>query len=635
MADLSITSLRGGFDDETSPHLLEPDQMTRALNVEIFHAALGERRQGMETLAMTSSSLDDETGITFLGEHLPTGVFTNAEMWGVGATPSTSVSVARRNAGTWIPVSPDDAFLTTAPSIYEVMALVFNRKFFLAYASAVDRLHVWDGTYLRPTGLLPPAAAPTGANEGAGAFSDVRYYRTREIIRSGAGVALVRSEPTSVLTFTPSGGGAGVIVTKPTTINPRSTHWELEASQDGTTGNFYRIFTTVIGTTTVNDETPTGTYPDVGTLSDAVGAYLLQPAAKYPAIDDDRILWAGHFTDDTKKSQFGWSVVGSDPGVGNDERFPIVDTGGTPVVNFRNVDPTNGGDITGLSNATNGVGVIFKWNRTYRYNRTLDFTNAYEVNNLSPEIGAIPGSVVNGADELGRACTYFVDPQTGPWRYGQFGLQRIRGLRTTWRRANTFATTVICRGVYYPDKQQVIWVFAADTNNAPTLGIKLQVTEVQSEGGIARRGWTLFDGDIAKAYALCAFHEVVTGDPTSLSKSLRARPFGGYVSPNFVQRWDTGTTDNGTAFVAWIRTKPFFLAGLLQKWGALMASLLAASNNTFSLVVNFLVDSGRDVSNLPVTVNLLPETSEPIVVKDLDALVASEARSLTIEFKDP
>jgi hypothetical protein len=99
MADLSLVSLRGGFDDETPIHQLDPDQMTRAINVELFHAACGERRQGMEALDMTGSSLDDETGMVFLGEHLPTGVVNNAELWGISATPGVSVSVARRNTG--------------------------------------------------------------------------------------------------------------------------------------------------------------------------------------------------------------------------------------------------------------------------------------------------------------------------------------------------------------------------------------------------------------------------------------------------------------------------------------------------------------------------------------------------------
>jgi hypothetical protein len=105
MADLSLVVSAGGFDDETPIHQLDPDQMTRAINVELFHAACGERRQGMETLDLTGSSLNDETGMVFMGEHLPTGVITNAELWGISATPGVTVSVARRNAGVWATVA--------------------------------------------------------------------------------------------------------------------------------------------------------------------------------------------------------------------------------------------------------------------------------------------------------------------------------------------------------------------------------------------------------------------------------------------------------------------------------------------------------------------------------------------------
>jgi hypothetical protein len=53
------------------------------------------------------------------------------------------------------------------------------------------------------------------------------------------------------------------------------------------------------------------------------------------------------------------------------------------------------------------------------------------------------------------------------------------------------------------------------------------------------------------------------------------------------------------------------------------------------VVVNLLVDLGRDVSNQSVTTDLLPQGNEPVTVKNLDALVAAEAVSVTIEFKDP
>lgn len=636
---LPIVSLRGGFNDTDPQHLLANDQCTIANNVEFFHSSLGERRRGCEALSMTSSSLDDETVIVHLSEFFPTTSVTAPEMWGFSATAGTSVSIARRNSGVWNPVVPTDAVDTAAPDIYKIVAATLNSKHYFAYHSAVDRLHVWDGTTLRRTGLAAPGAAPTGADSGgAGTYSTIRYYRVRYVVLSGTTV-LRRGEPSAVLTATPDGAHASYTITKPATISEGETHWELEASADNAT--FYRIARTVVGTTTYVDSAAPSTYATTGVLSESVGAYLLQPSAKFVGVDGDRLVWGGHFTDATLKSTVGWSPVLADPGAGNDERSPIVDTGGTDIANTKNLDPTDGGELTGISDSVNGAWYAFKWNHIYRMSRTNDETDAYEAITISKARGAIPGSILSGIDELGRACIYFIDPQFGPSRLGLFGLQTIRGVRTTWRRANTLASKVQARGVYYQDKQQIIWVVATDTNDSPTLGLKLQVTETRSDSGDgssagegASRGWSLFDGKLATAYAMTIFHEVVSGDPSPAVYTLRARPFGGYTSPDFIQRWDVGTTDNGTTFRAVIRTKPFIVAGLLQKWGALVGTLLAVSNAGLSVVVKLIRDFGKETSD-PVTTDLLPEFSEPIVVKDFDNLHMSGARAIQVEFSDP
>lgn len=636
---LTISSLRGGLNDTDPAPLLANDQCTVANNVEFFHSSLGERRLGCEALSMTSSSLDDETVMVHLSEFFPTTSVSAGQLWGISATPGTSVSVAKRTTGTWAAVTPDDAITTTAPNIYGIVTKSINGKLYFAYPSAKDRLHLWDGTYLRGSGVGQPAA-PTAANTaGPGAYAaTIRYYRVRFVEVSGSTIVR-RSEPSTALTFTPSGAAPSVTVTKPASLSERETHWEIEGSADN--ADFYKLSRIVVGTTTYVDSAAPSTYADTGVLSEAVGAYALQPSAKYLGVDGDRLVWGGHWSDDTKKSQVGWSPVFSDPGSGNDERFPISDTGGTAVVNYLNLDPTEGGELTGVSDSVNGAWYAFKWSRIYRLSETSDSTLAYKAITISAARGAIPGSIFSGIDELGRACIYFLDPQFGPSRIGLFGLQTIRGLRTTWRRVNTLATKVVARGVYYPDKQQAIWVVAADANDSPTLGLKLQVTETRSDLGNvgageegASRGWSLFDGTLATAYTLCTFHEIVSGDPNPLVYTLRARPMGGYLAANGVMRWDTGTTDNGHSFVARIRTKPFMVAGLLQKWGAMTGSLLAVSNASLTVNIKLIRDFGVEESE-DHEIDLLPEESEPIVLKDLDNLYMSGARSIQVEFGDP
>jgi histidine ammonia-lyase len=50
-------------------------------------------------------------------------------------------------------------------------------------------------------------------------------------------------------------------------------------------------------------------------------------------------------------------------------------------------------------------------------------------------------------------------------------------------------------------------------------------------------------------------------------------------------------------------------------------------------VLDFLAISVADVAS--VTTDLLPNTSEPVVIKDLDDLVIANCRTISIEFSDP
>src|SRR5690606_26029053 len=126
-------------------------------------------------------------------------------------------------------------------------------KLFIAYptVSGTDRLHVWDGTQLRPTGLAEPGA-PTITNRDTGTLTGSRYYRTRET-RQVHGVTVLRSEPSEPSDlFTPSGTRKYARVTRAAQANTYATHWEVEGSVDGT--NFYRLATVPIGTSFYDDD---------------------------------------------------------------------------------------------------------------------------------------------------------------------------------------------------------------------------------------------------------------------------------------------------------------------------------------------------------------------------------------------
>lgn len=711
--DVLIGSLRGGQNDTDAPTALAEDQCVLAENVEFFSSALGERRNGCGPLDITGSTLDTQTAITHLSQWFPANNVLVPEFIAISAVPGTSAVIAKRTNGVWSAIAPVDALGVTIPDIYEVVTQSLNGKLFIAYHSAQDRLHVWDGTTLRRAGLAQPAP-PTAANFGAGSYSHVRYFRQRNVIKSGTGVILARSEPSTTLTFTPSGSGSAARITKSATLEAE-THWEVEGSEDNIL--FYRIASLAIATSTYDDtvslsNTMTATaviahpgyvqlsdkaatknlggaisngtysdgttfalrgwvgyngagahiaegawtnpltagdvyfasqdvalaceaaagiatnYADVGVLSEDVGEYTLLPSARFLGVDGDRLIFAGHWTDLSKQSQVGWTAVFNDPGVGNDERLPA------SVNNTVNLDNYDKGPITGLGASENGSWYVFKYVGIFKMVRTGDATRAYDVLPISKSRGALKGSIIKGVDENGTGCFYFLDPRLGPSRLGSGGLQTIVGLRTTWGRVNLNGGSVVTRGCFYPFKQQVKWWVAVDGGDRPSLLLTLQVNElrplaVAGINGIGR-GWSTATGRITQATAVAVLTEVVNINGVT---SVSERPFIGLTGPDFIQRCDTLSADAGVTYKATIRTRPYLVAGLLNRWGAMTGALLATANASASVVVKLIRDLNLETAS--VTTALSATSTETHVVKRLDNLALSNATLLQVEFSDP
>ena len=551
-----------------------------------------------------------------------------AEVMAISATEGAGVNFNRRDKDlVWSTLTPTDAATSTYPEALRINAQTLHGKWFVAYKSAEDRMHVWDGTSLRRVGMAPPVAAPTAVDTAAaGVFTGVRLYRVRFIERDGT-VILRRSEPSPELTFTPSGVNTGATVTRPAVVSEGETHWELEAS-DGD-GNFYIIDTVAIGTTTSTDTTQPATDYANSELSEDIGDYALVPSVKFVKADQDRLIMAGSWTEAEKDSRVYWTPVWKDPGVGNDERLPA------DIDNFVDLDWMVGGGLTGISDPVNGVFYAFKWNRIYKFQRTGRLDQAYDVFLLSSFRGALPGSIIAGTDEYGRGCIYFLDPAVGPMRVGAQGLQHIKNIRGTWLTVNTKADDVLAHGVYYPDKFQVHWWVPVNGADTPNKKLVLQVNELRTSSDDAgtSRGWAVATGKIAEAWCSTVVPEEITDEDTG-DVSLSYRPYIGLSSTDYILRADVGSTDNGQTFRAKIITKPFLLSGLLNRFGAMTAALLADPNPDPDIRINvrFIRDFGLE-ENLTTT-DFTREGSETLVIKTFDNLVMSSARSIQIEFSD-
>lgn len=630
--DLQITGLSAGLNNTDSSSALAEDECTVAENAEFFYSSCGERRNGCGPMDITGSALNTEAEVVFLTQWLPTNKVLEPEYLAVAATPGVSATWARRSvSGVWsevIPPADCELDLVEGGDIYAITSQSLNGKLFLAYPNTgQDRLQVWDGIAIRNSGLKPiGAATPVVASEGSGTFAATRYYRTRYVVKSGS-VVLRRSEPSHIALFPPPGTGAGARVNRTVLLNDGETDWEVEASLNNV--DFYRIATLGIGTLFYDDTTSdTVGYAAEGILSEAIDTYHPIHSAKFLAIEGDRLIVGGHQSDLSKQSLVGWTPVQNDPGVGNDERLPF---GPNNTVNLDNYD---GGPLTGVAPGALGTWYAFKWKRIYRFSRTGNFVRAYENVTLSSTSGAIEGSIVQGVDENGVNCLYFLDPSQGPTRLGSNGLQVIVGLRETWKRVNLRAGKVVARGIYYADKQQVHWWLSVDGNDQPSLKIVLQVTEIHSKkvagGNGVGGGWSTATGRIAEALCVAIFTEIVS---IAGVVQVSNRPFIGLTAPDFIQRCDVESTDAGVPYRTVIRTRPYIAAGLLNQWGAMTAALLATANVGSSVVISFIRDFG--VESQSRTTNLVPVGAETEVIKAFDDLVISEAVTIQVEIADP
>ena len=613
------------MNDTDASIALPEDQVILAQNVEFFDSMLGERRKGTSAITLPSG-ISARDRVTFAYRHLPTSDETASELWLLGVTGTATAVLAKKDTA-WATITISDTATLTGFSQYRWQGVSIHGKLFLAYNSDVDRLHVYDPTIsttaLRRVGHKTPTAAPTAADNGAGAINTARYYRIRYVTQV-SGTTVIRSEPSSVLTHDPTNASL-VRVTKPTSISESETHWELEASTDN--ANFYRIATTAVGTTTYDDSTADGAGYTSGTLSEDTGDYALIPSPRYLTADDDRLIWAGSWEDDDFAARVGWTPVFGADGVGNDERFE------TDTDPYKDLDTYEGGPITGLSEPMFGGIWAFKQHSIYKLTRTGLRTNAYDTDKYTDSLGAIHGSVISGLDETGSPCIYFLDHEQGPCRIGVGGIKRCgEDIRATWSTINVDANAVVCSSLYYPLKKHVYWNIAVSSGNTPTKRLVLHVDKSRTFADGVRKGWAVWTGDIAKALTMCLYADNIE---TNAARALKLVPFIGLEGLGLVHLCDTGTTDNSVAYTATITTKPYWLRSILQRFivhsAGLIAKAVASSQVTLKCFRDFEAETTATVSDI----SLAASGSETSVIKYIDNLKGNELSVVQFQMTDP
>jgi hypothetical protein len=615
-----LRDLTGGLNDSDAPHEIGDTQCQIAQNVEWTSTRVAQRRQGGTNGIHATEPWTSQKALVALMRHTPTADEAAAELWGVdGGVPAVMGRMAAGNQ--FAAVTVGDAWSTGDANWLFINGVSLNGKFFIAGNTAVDRLHVWDGTSLRRVGLATPAA-PTVANTGAGTYAaTLRYYKVQYVNLTGFPTTRSpKSELSPAIAFTPSGTGTHARITKPAAINEGETDWVILGSPDGV--NYYTIGSAVVGTTTFDDNVNPADYAAnvaaslVGFPTDA--DYFTVPISpKYVLADDDRLILLGSWETASMASAVMWSpVIGTTPfgmNVADEERVPSG--------NRLDVDRQHGGGITGGA-LWNGSLWVFKLSQIHELIRTGDDDQPYRPGWSHTSIGAISHkSIVVAEDESGASALYFWSKR-GPYRLSQAGLEYLgRDIEATWRSFNKSAT-VPTGSSQTPDKKCVFHVRYGR----------------RDERGHVRGGWAIHTEGAADAISAVMFANTL-----GATMSLDLKPYIG-------QRWVTSLPDgpcikydadgtytdrggNATTYIARLKTKAFTPAGDGQKGGVTQIYILGTPANR-TLVVDVVRDFGVETRSGTATLPAAVASETRVEVKVEDDAAAADAKYIEIVIDD-
>lgn len=600
---LVISDLRGGRNGFDPPWALRDNECADAVNVHWYGGArLGTRRGGSASTLTTFSSGGPFTAIiSSLFRHVPSSNQTLAELW---AVDNAATNIVGRMAGATTFTAPTlkdapvgNGFDWTAASINGLLFLAYNSGNYttIGGVNSNPRLHCWDGSTVRRTGIqVPVNINPVVDGGGAGTYPAVpRYYRQRFTVQV-AGITVRRSEPgSSPGVFTPDGSHANATFTASNLANEGETHWELEASTDNAT--YYRIATLPIGTTTYGDTAATSTYSS-NPLSALTGVYTLQKGYKFIAADQNRLLGFAAWDPlvlGSRQSRLEISAVIGSSDIGDAER---VDT--SAVNSYIDFDENDSGVPTGLAGPVNGTFFVFKDRETFQLTPTGQTAAPYQQTKLSGRIGALHHQGIAAAEDGGGNPALYWMSHIGPYRWSTVtGLQyigrNVEDFVLTGTKINLSATNSIARVVYYADLRQVWFWWATGSSNDCNVCFFYD---------LATGGWSRVPSTDALANVRCA---VMFSNTLGGSMSLDLKPYVGQVSAvNRLYKCNTGTDDNGTKFQAYLTTKayeatPGFLTNVEDP------VLLAQTANGVTVTDTVIGDFGAQMGS-PQSVDLSP-----------------------------
>lgn len=618
---VTYAGMRGRDGFSTWPGEIPKTRALEMLNVDLYRASFARKRGGATTVFNLTSSQSFTGVMSALIRHVPGADPTAAELWAVdsAATPV----VQRLTGGTaWSTPTLKDA-ITSRPQ--DVVGVSFNSKLFLAYDSAVDRLHVMDGSTVRRAGLATPAA-PTVADNGSGTYAaNARRYKVRYAILSGSVRTFESEDSPSTNPFTPSGSGTSARVTKPAAISEGETHWIIDGSADGEV--FYELAVVAVGTTTYDDTANPADYPSNDAVP-LVGTHQVWTSVKYLMATDDHLIGAGSWESGGKNSRVWWSGVTGQTGVGDDES--VIST--VDVSNYADLNENDGGEITGVGGPLGTYPIIFKRNQVWKLVPTGTDNPFYLPKPVfkGSGLGCIRHqTIVMAEDAAGRPAIYWLDEQ-GPYRMGADGPQcLVDDVQDIWDTVNLAASSVVAHGVYYPAKKQIWWWIATGASNSPDTKIVFDIRKGRTyEDGRVRDGWFKHDGVSAAAQCSCLFSTTIGA---SMARTLK--PYIGKSSGTVLYQCDTAATDDaGTAFQAYVDLPDTHFGGI-GNLCAVGEPIIIGSAGSQSIAASMIRDYGSETRG-PSSVSMAASGTETRVLRVVEAMETADASAVRVRIGD-
>lgn len=632
MGYVVITDKRGGRNGSDPPWKIAENEWAEAINVDYFGTPLARKRGGAIAVALTPGAGNGFTGkVSTLYRHVPGTDQTAAELW---ATDDEATPVIQRLAGGTTTQSSGAGGTLTLKDVptgngWQFSYASLNGLLVIAYQSGQARLHAWDGSTVRRLGL-PTPSAPTVADSGAGSYAETtRFYRVRFTVQSG-GVTIRRSEPSASVSFTPSGAGAVARITRPTAPNEGETHWELEASADGT--NFFVIYgdvagaaltAVVVATTTADDGILAGAYSQYG-VSALTGTYTAPTSSKFVAADENRLLMFGDYTTTNKQNRVTFSAVVGSLNIGDVERID------TTAGYYIDLDEHDSGTPMGLIGPVGGSFFAFKDRQFWKLTPSGNPTAPYTRTKVSPVVGLVdPEAACVAEDEAGRPALYFMS-HIGPYRWGANGLEYLgHGVEDLFLRdhpqsiavINVEANRRVAVTEYVPEKRQVWFWWATGTSHDPDTKVVWNIGRVAGpEEDPYPSGWSRGTGPTANVRCGCLFADTIGA---SMSKDLR--PYLGISSTvNTLYKADTtDADDNGTAFQAYVDDKVRAPWGLAYNGSVDRCLVTALAAGGVNVALTLTPDYGLNDAVVGA-VSLDPEGNESRVQKVVaDAVIGN------------